>query len=631
MKERASVETTAAAAIAHVASGSRVFVGSGCAKPQTLVRELARQADRLRGVEIVSLLTFGAADYAAPEFDSCFRHNAYFIGSNVREAVRDGRVDYTPIFLSEIPDLMRRGQHRIDVALVQLSPPDEDGYCSLGIHVDIEMAAIESARLVIAEINPAMPRTSGPGRVSRERLDYVVSTSEPLIECSFSAPNDDLSDRIGRHVASLIDHGSCLQLGIGTIPDAVARHLSGKRNLGVHTEMFSDGLIPLFESGAIDNSRKDVLPGKTVVSFVMGTRKLYDFVDRNPDVEFHPSDFVNDPRVIARNEKMVSINSALQVDLTGQVCSDSLGYRFYSGIGGQVDFIRGAAMSRGGKPIIALPSTACGGAVSRIVAHLDEGAGVVTSRGDVHFVVTEYGVAYLHGKTIRERALALIQIAHPKYRATLYDFIRERHYVHTSESAWREATNPVPEGWTTTIRGEDSDLTVRPLVPGDSRHLQEFFYTHAPQTIYHRYFTVKKEMTMAEADHLCALNYDGRMAFGVFENPGPAEHIVAVGRYDANPRSNFAETAIVVGERWRKRGIGRYLLERLIEYARSRGIAGITSEILAGNQGMVRLHQSLGHTIRWDAQDKIYVIRHTFEPDSAKRSTAVHAAQVLRQ
>ena len=614
MTDRAALETSAAKAIATIKSGSRVFVGSGCAKPQTLVRELAAQADRLRGVEIVSLLTFGAAEYARPEFHSSFRHNAYFIGDNVRDAVCEGRADYTPIFLSEIPELIRSGQHRIDVALVQLSPPDDGGYCSLGIHVDIKLAAIEHARVVIAEINPSMPRTAGNSRVHRSRLDFVVPTSEPLIECEFGARADETSDQIGRHVASLIDHGSCIQLGIGAIPDAVARHLEGKRNLGVHTEMFSDGLLPLFECGAIDNSMKKIHPGKSIVSFVMGTRKLYDFVDNNRDVEFHPSDFVNDPRVIAQNDKVVSVNSALQVDLTGQVCADSLGYRFYSGIGGQVDFIRGAAMSAGGKPIIALPSTAQRGTVSRIVPHLDEGAGVVTSRGDVHFVVTEYGVAYLHGKTIRERALALIQIAHPRFRGGLNEFIRAHHYVHESESAWADAIRVVPSEWTTTITVDDRQLTTRPLAPADSRHLQEFFYSHAPQTIYHRYFTVKKEMSLAEADHLCSLNYADRMAFAVIADTGAAERIVAVGRYDANPRSNFVETAIVVGEQWRSHGIGRRLLELLMAYAESHGFRGITAEILAGNQAMVHIHDSLGHSVAWDSTEKLYHVRHEFDP-----------------
>ncbi|MGH2571020.1 MAG: acetyl-CoA hydrolase/transferase family protein, partial [bacterium] len=363
-------------AVCDIKSGWRVLVGSGCAEPQTLVRAMADRAATLHDVEVVHLLTLGIAGYVGEEHVGRFRHNAFFIGSNVRQAVREGRADYTPIFLSEIPELIRSGQRPVQAVLLQLSPPDRHGFCSLGISVDIQLAAIESARLVVAEVNPRMPRTHGNTAVHVSRLHHIVEVDAPILELPIPAEPDDVSVEIGGHVARLVDHGSCLQLGIGAIPDAVLGFLTEKRHLGVHSEMFSDGMLPLLENDNVDNSRKSLHRGKTVASFVMGTRQLYDFVDDNPSIEFHPSDHVNDPRVISRNDNVVAVNSALQVDLTGQVCADSLGYRFYSGIGGQVDFIRGAAMSRGGKPIIALPSTAQGGSVSRVVAHLDEGAGV---------------------------------------------------------------------------------------------------------------------------------------------------------------------------------------------------------------------------------------------------------------
>lgn len=618
-------------AVSQVKSGSRVFVGSGCAEPQGLVRELARQSPRLRGIEVVSLLTLGTAEYTDREHAASFRHNAYFIGRNVRSAVREGRADYTPVFLGEIPGLFRSGQHRVDAVLLQLSPPDEHGDCSMGISVDIQRAALESARLVIAEINPAMPFTAGDTKVPLDRIDFCVQSTEPLLEMPLRTTEDGVAARIGLRVADLIQDGACLQLGIGTIPNAVAARLTGKRNLGVHTEMFSDGLLPLLDAGVIDNSRKTVHPGRTVTSFVMGTRELYRRLDRDESVEFHPSDFVNDPRVIARNDNVVAINSALQVDLTGQVCSDSLGYDFYSGIGGQTDFVRGAAMSRGGKPIIALPSTAKGGTVSRIVPHLDEGAGVVTSRGDVHYIVTEHGTAYLHGKTIRERAMALVGVAHPDFRDDLLRFIRGRHYAQLPESVWKAAVSSYPTSWEFRETFGDGDFVIRPIKPTDDRHLQEFFYSHTAETLYHRYFTVKKQMTIEEAAHLCTLDYRERMAFGVFEDDGPGERIVAIGRYDLAPESHMGEIALVVGEQWRRRGIGTRLLALLADYARSQGLSGIRNVLLPASQDALAVHRALGHAITWDRGSRTYRAEWRFDdsgtrPDAAPRSIRITPA-----
>ena len=351
----------------------------------------------------------------------------------------------------------------------------------------------------------------------------------------------------------------------------------------------------------------------------MGTRRLYDLVDDNPSIEFYPSDYANNPRVICRNDRMVAINSALQVDLTGQVCSDSIGYKFYSGIGGQVDFIRGAAMSRGGKPIIALPSTAKKGAISRIVPTLDEGAGVVTSRGDVHYVVTEWGVAYLHGKTIRERALALINIAHPDFRGELLDFVRSKHYVQADEEVWRQIIHPYPVDWVETRSFGDHEFMVRPIRADDERKLQEFFYSHEPETIYQRYFHMKTKLGHEEAAMACSVDYKDRMAFGVFQRfEREAERFVAVGRYDRNPRTNIAETAFVVHEDFRGLGIGTYLLQRIIDYAKSRGIAGIQSEILPTNTVVLDIHERFGHTVEWSEEDQIYRVHADFGQQTRK-------------
>jgi len=419
--------TTAERAVERVSSGDRVYVHPGCAEPETLVSALLKRAGQLANVEIVHLLTLGKADYVKPEYRGRFRHNALFIGSNVREAVTEGRADYTPVFLCEIERLFTSGQLPLDGALVQLSPPDEHGYMSLGVGVDCTLTAARCARYVIAEVNDRMPRALGDSFLHVTKVSAIVETSHPLAEL-LPVPFTELQHRIAQNVAALIPDGATLQMGIGGIPDAVLSCLRDRKDLGIHSEMVSDGVIPLIESGVVNGEKKTLHTGKVVAGFMLGTRRLADFIHDNPIFEFHPTSYVNDPFIIAQNENMIAINSALQIDLTGQVCADSIGTTLYSGIGGQVDFVRGAARSKGGKPIIALPSTAKDGGVSRISSLLS-GAGVVTSRGDVHYVVTEHGVAYLHGKTLRQRAEALIAIADPAFRDQLYDFAYRAHYL----------------------------------------------------------------------------------------------------------------------------------------------------------------------------------------------------------
>lgn len=415
-------------AVSVIRSGERVYVHPGCAAPAVLTEALLKRASSLHDVEILHLLTFGKADYTLPQYDGHFRHNALFMGANVREAVGAGRADYTPIMLGEIEKLFCSGEMPLDVVLMQLSPPDEYGYMSLGVGVDCTLNAARCARHVIAEVNRRMPRVHGDSFLHVSKVEAIVETDRPLLELK-PEPFTELQGRIGEHVASLIPDGATLQVGIGGIPDAVLACLGDKRDLGIHSEMCSDGVISLIEAGVINGERKSIHRGKVVVGFVLGTDKLFRFIHENPIFELHPTQYTNDPFVIAQNERMIAINSAIQVDMTGQVCSDSIGTRPYSGFGGQLDFIRGAARSKGGKPIIALPSTAKGGTISRIVPMLDHGAGVVTTRADVHYVVTEYGIAYLHGKTLRQRAEALIAIAHPKFRDELYDFAAKVHYL----------------------------------------------------------------------------------------------------------------------------------------------------------------------------------------------------------
>jgi len=369
----------------------------------------------------------GTSPYCAPEMASSFRHNALFVGGNVRQAVNDGRADYTPIFLSEVEALFETGEMPIDVAFVQVSPPDPHGYCSFGVGVDITLTAAKYARRVVAQVNAQMPRTYGDSFIHVSQLDCIVEVSQPLCEMKTNG-SDPISDRIGEHCASLIEDGSVLQLGIGDIPNAILPNLMDRRDLGVHTELISDNAIPLIEAGVINGERKNFKPRKIILSFTLASKEMFDFIDENPVFEFHPSAYTNDPWRIAQNHRMIAINSAIEVDLTGQVCAESIGQRFYSGFGGQLDFIRGAARSKGGKPIIALPSSAKNETISRIVPRLAHGAGVLTGRADVHYVVTEYGIAYLHGKTIRQRAESLIQIAHPKFRNELYQYCEEQRW-----------------------------------------------------------------------------------------------------------------------------------------------------------------------------------------------------------
>jgi 4-hydroxybutyrate CoA-transferase len=411
-----------------IQSGMRVYIHPGCAEPEALVEALMARGPLVKHVEIVHLLTLGRADYIAPQMEGHFRHNAMFIGGNVRQAVNEGRADYTPVFLSQIEALFESGQMPIDVALIQVSPPDAHGFCSFGVGVDTTLTAARQAKFVVAQVNDQMPRTYGDSFIHVSDIDSIVEASRPLCELK-PIEVTEVHHAIGKNVASLIEDGATLQLGIGGIPDAVLLELANHKDLGIHTEMLSDSAIPLIESGVINGSRKSIHRGKIVTGFVLGTRNLFDFVNNNPAFEFHPNAYTNDPYVISENYKMVAINSALQVDITGQVCADSIGTCFYSGIGGQVDFIRGASRCRGGKPIIAIPSTAKNGTISRIAPMLDPGAGVVTSRGSVHYVVTEYGVAYLHGRTIRQRAEALIEIAHPKFRDELYAYCEKTRWL----------------------------------------------------------------------------------------------------------------------------------------------------------------------------------------------------------
>ncbi len=426
--------TTAEEAVKHIKSGDSIVVQPGCACPNELVRAMVARKDELEDVTLYHILIVGDLPYVQTGMEKHFKHKAFFIGANTRTAINEGRAEFIPIFLSEVPLLFKLGRIKTDIALLNVSPPDEHGFCSYGVDVGTIKTPAEKSKVIIAQVNRNMPRALGDSFIHINKITHIVEYDEPIKELPQIDPNTSpetlaVFDKIGKIISDMIEDGSTLQMGIGAIPDSVMKYLYNKKDLGIHTEMFSDGIIDLVEAGVINGEKKTLHPGKIIVGFVLGTKRLYDFIDNNPVIEFHPQEYVNDPFIISKNNKMVAINSAIEVDLTGQVCSDSIGSTLYSGIGGQVDFIRGASKSEGGKPIIALPSATKDNTISRIVPTLKQGAGVVTSRGDVDYIVTEYGVANLWGKTIQERARALIEIAHPNFRDELTKYAKNNFYI----------------------------------------------------------------------------------------------------------------------------------------------------------------------------------------------------------
>ncbi len=591
--------------------GNRIFIGSACGTPQKLVKALAERS--VEDVEVTHLLTLGVAPYAEEALAGRYRANSFFISANVREAVQKGRADYTPIFLSEIPRLLRSGRLPIDIALIQVTPPDEHGFCSLGVSVDITKPAAEVTKHVIAEVNPRMPRTLGDSFIHISQIETIVENDAPIYE--FITPREsEVARRIAKNVAELIADGSTIQIGYGGIPNALLYYLKDKKDLGVHTEVFSDGIIDLIESGVINNKRKTLHPGKVIASFAMGSQRLYEYIHNNPMFEFHPVDYTNDPFVIAQNDRMVAINSALEIDLTGQVCADSIGSLFYSGIGGQLDFIRGAARSKDGKPIIVLKSTRNNDQFSRIVPVLSEGAGVVTSRGDVHYVVTEWGVAYLHGKSIRERALALISIAHPKFRAELLREAKRRNFIYQDQPEEALVSARYPEEFETKVRLADgTQILIRPIKPTDEPEMRELFYSFSRDTIFYRYFSYIKAMPHEKLTKFVNIDYEKEMALVAVIRRNGEEHIVGSSRYYVDPATGLAEFAIEVQDEYQNKGIGTALFNHLIRVARIKGVKGFIGYVLDSNTRAYRLVTKTPFPLETKWEDGVYTLTLRFE------------------
>jgi acyl-CoA hydrolase/GNAT superfamily N-acetyltransferase len=605
--------TDALTALKRIKKGSRIFIGSACGEPQLLVKTLIEIAPQMYDTEIYHFLDLGSAEYAEDKYSEHFRHNALFIGQSTRKAVEEGRADYTPVFLSEIPNLMIRGNLRIDVALIQVSPPDKNGYVSLGISVDITKTAAEVASYIIAEVNPNMPRTHGDSFLHVSEIDAFVENDVPLIEFQSKAPNE-IIESIGSIIADLVENESCIQTGIGKIPNSVLPYLMNKKDLGVHTEVFTDGLIDLIEAGVITNRKKNINQGKVVASFCIGSRKLYDYVDDNPLFEFRPCSYVNNANIIRRNDRCTAINSALTVDLTGQVCSDSLGFRFYSGIGGQADFVRGARMSNRGRSIMTLPSTTDDGINSRIVPFLDPGSGVVISRASVNYVVTEYGYAYIHGKTIRERALALINIAHPKFRDWLLECAKQQGYVYKDQILPAVLYPREYEIWLKDKK--DKEIFFRPTRSTDERAIQDLVYSLPEQDIYTRFFQNLRKFPHKLAMPMAAIDYYDQMAVvGVLgkEAPDGREQVIALGHYVRDPVTNTAEVAFTIDHDFQDRGIGTFLLNHLCRIAVDRNIRGFTADVLARNTPMMKVFSKTGYPLKVKLEYGVYELEIPFE------------------
>jgi acyl-CoA hydrolase/GNAT superfamily N-acetyltransferase len=597
-KEKYSEQVmTAAEAVAKVKPGSRVFIGTGCAQPQELVAALTERAAELTDTEIMHLLTMGDAPYAHKELSKFFRVNSFFISQNVRDIIQEGLGDYTPIFLSDIPRLFHSGRIPIDYAFIQVTPPDGQGRCSLGVSVDIVKSAAENAGMVVAEVNPRMPRTLGDSFISVFDIDVLVPVDREILEYTQPEP-DENTKRIGEFVAGLIEDGSTMELGIGRIPHSVLQHLGDKKELGIHTEMLTDAIVGLVEKGVITGSRK---------SMDQGTKKLYDYIDNNPVFSFHPSEYVNDPFLISRQHKMVAINVALEVDLTGQVCADSLGTKFYSGIGGQVDFNRGAAHCPDGKAVIAMPATAGKGKISRIVTHLSKGAGVVTTRGDVHYVVTEYGVAYLHGKSVQERALALISISHPDFRAGLLKQAIEAKYVSADLANFENRMSSGPAELRTAMLLDDGTrISFRPVNATDEPRMKDLFYALTQETLYYRFMSRIKSVPKKQIQDFTYIDHRTEVALVGTLPEVHGDEIIAIGRYYLDRKTNRAEVAFIVHDKWQNRGVGSFLYKHLSNIARGNGIAGFTAEVLGDNRRMQAVFNNSGHKVRSRMSEGVY-------------------------
>ena len=600
----------------HIHRGDRIFIHTACGEPQYLVRALIQYVESnpkaFFDAEVFQVWTLGVAPYTDEKFKYNFRHNSFFVGPNSREAVNRGMADYTPIFLSRVPDLFYRGMVPINVALVQTSPPDAHGYMSLGVSVDIVKAAVEKASIVIAQINNHMPRVHGDGFINIENVDFIICHDEPLLEYEAVLP-DEVAQQIGKYVARIVQDGDTIQVGYGSLPNAILANFSDKNNLGVHSELLTDGMVELIKKGVIDNSRKTLNRGKTVATFCMGHQKTYEYIHDNPAIEFRTIDYTNNPLTISRQQNMTAINAALEIDLTGQATAESLGKTFYSGVGGQADFMRGAVLAPGGKTILAIQSTAEWGKVSRIVPFLREGAGVTLMRGDIHYVVSEYGIAYLHGKNIRERAMELIAIAHPQFRPWLIEKAKQANLIYRDQAFIPGKKGEYPEHLETyRTTSEGFSLLLRPVKISDEPLLKDFFNFLSDQSLYRRFISMRKDTPHERLQEFVVIDYTKEMVILATIKDAQVEKVVGVGQYGINETNHTAEVALVVRDEDQNKGVGLELLSYLTYLAKREGLLGFTAEVLVENKPMLHLFEKMGFDIQKRNEQGVYELQMAF-------------------
>ncbi len=607
----------------HIRRGNRIFVGTGCGEPQHLVRSLVDYVDAhpkaFFGAEIFHVWSLGVAPYADTRFKDNFRHNSFFIADATRHAVNEGTADYTPVFLSNIPQLFQNRLVSIDVALIQVSLPDPHGFMSLGISVDIVKAAVENAALVIAQINREMPRVLGDTFVHFDDIDFAVPFDEPLFEIEEPAQTS-VSRRIGEYCARLIQDGDTIQVGYGNIPNALLRNLESKNDLGVHSELLTSGIVNLMKKGVINNSRKSLNRGKTVASFCMADRKTYRVLHDNPSIEFRRVDYTNAPLIIARQNNMTAINSALEIDLSGQATAESIKGAFFSGVGGQTDFMRGAYLAPGGKTILAIPSTAENGKVSRIVPALESGSGVTLHRGDVHYVVSEFGIAYLHGKNIRDRAMELISIAHPDFRAELIREAKQRNLIYQDQAyiAGKKGRYPEELEHYRHLKKGGLDIRLRPVRINDESLVKDFFYSLSDTSLYRRFISVRKDIPHERLQDFVVIDYTREMIVLATVGGEENERILGMGQYGVEEATHTAEVALAVRDDYQNMGIGTALLQYLYELARKRGLHGFTAEVLIENDPMMHVFENMGFDIQKRKDEGVYEMKMAFRGRETK-------------
>jgi len=603
----------------HIHRGDKIFIGTGCGEPQYLVRALINYVQShpkaFFDAEVFHVWTLGVAPYTDEKFKANFRHNSFFIGTNTRDAVNKGLADYTPVFLSQVPELFHRKLVHVDVALIQTSPPDDHGYMSLGISVDITKAGVENASLVITQVNSNVPRVHGDTFIHVEDVDFIIPHDEPVLEYETKVPGE-IAQRIGKYVARIIEDGDTIQVGYGNIPNAILSNLRNKKHLGVHTELLTDGIVELMKEGVIDNTKKSINRGKTVATFCMGRKETYEYIHDNPGIEFKTIDYTNNPLVIAQHKNMVAINSALEVDLTGQATAESIGKTFYSGIGGSADFMRGAVLSPEGKTILVLQSTAKDGGVSRIVPFLGKGTGVTLGRGDIHYVVTEFGIAYLHGKNIRERAMDLVAIAHPKFRPWLIEEAKKLRLIYRDQAFIPGEKGEYPEDLET-YKTTKTGLTIilRPVKISDEPLLKDFLYSLSDQSIYRRFFSTRTDMPHEYLQKFVVIDYTQKMVILVVIKKGEKEEIVGMGQYAIVGNTHTADVALVVRDDYQNRGIGTELVSYLSYLAKKQGLLGFTADILVDNKSMLhvlRLFEQMGFEIEKKMEAGVFELKIAF-------------------